>query len=201
MLDKIIEHSKSKNILIVGAPRSGTHALASSINNCDATLQYLGEIGMIQRTEKPWQDLDQFYTNIPRKLAHVVQSYGKIFALPKLSQIKKQTLIVEIRRRDKVKQFASWMFFKKIGAIYNFQHDGQDYMPPGSITVTLDDLERFIIDQIVDHSFSPDYILYYEELKFDQSQVKKNHYVYPIEHVFSNLNLVEEYLGNWKYND
>jgi len=203
MLDKIVNYAKleNRNILIIGAPRSGTHALASSINSCDATLQYLGEIAMIQRSKQPWQDLDQFYTNNPRKLAHIVQSYGKIFALLKVSQLKKNTLIVEIRRRNKIKQFASWMFFKKIGAIYNFQHNGQDYIPPGSITVTLNDIESFIIDQIIDCSFSPDYTLYYEEIAFDQSRIKKNHYVYPVEQVFSNLDLVEEYLGNWKYND
>ena len=203
VLDTIIKHSKSenKNILIVGAPRSGTHALASSIKYQDTTLQYLGEIGIIQHTEQPWQDLNQFYNNTPRKLAHVVQSCTKIFGLLKLSQVKQHTLIVEIRRRDKVKQFASWMFFKKIGAIYNFQHDGQDYMPPGAITATLNDIELFMIDQIIDYSFNPDYILYYEELLFDQSQIKKNYYVYPIEQVFSNLNLVKEYLENWKYND
>jgi len=203
MLDTIIEQSKveNKNVLIVGAPRSGTHALAASIKYFDSALTYLGEIAMIQHTEQPWQDLNQFYTSNPRKLAHVVQSYGKIFALPAVPQIKKNTIIIEIRRRNKVKQFASWMFFKKIGAIYNFQHDGQDYLPPGSITVELTDIESFIIDQIIDRSFSPDYILYYEELKFTHSTIKKNHYAYPIEQVFSNLNLVEKYLGNWKYND
>ena len=60
---------------------------------------------------------------------------------------------------------------------------------------------KHIIDQIIDCSFSPDYTLYYEEIAFDQSRIKKNHYVYPVEQVFSNLDLVEEYLGNWKYND
>lgn len=203
MLHNVIKQSnlENKNIIIVGAPRSGTHALAASIKTLDNTLKYLGEIGMIQRTEQPWKELDQFCNNAPRKLAHLVQSYSKIFSLPNMSQIKDQTLIVEIRRRDKIKQFASWMFFTKIGAIYNFQHDGQDYMPPGSITVTLSDIESFIVDQLVDHLFSPDYILYYEELEFDQTQIKKNHYVYPIEQVFSNLDLVEKYLENWKYHD
>jgi len=203
MLDTIIERSnqENKNILILGAPRSGTHALAASIKGLNSALTYLREISMNQRTEQPWQDLNQFCNSTPRKLAHVVQSYGKIFALPIVPEIKKNTVIVEIRRQDKIKQFASWMFFKKIGAIYNFQHDGQDYMPPGSITVELTDIESFIIDQIIDRSFSPDYILYYEQLTFTQCPIKKNHYVYPIEQVFSNLDLVEKYLGNWKYND
>lgn len=192
---------KDKNVLILGAPRSGTHALASVIQQRDPGFEYLGEIAMHQNTEQPWLDFELFYNNNPRKLAHVVQSYGKFFALSKVTQIKQHTTIVEIRRRDKVKQFASWMFFKHIGAIYNFQHDGQDYIEPGSLTATLDDIEGFIIDQVIDKAFSPDYTVYYEDLTFDQSQIKKNYYVYPIEQVFSNLDLVVAHLGNWKYND
>ena len=189
----------NKNILIIGAPRSGTHALASILSQQDSQLHYLKEIAMSQTSDQSWQDFKLLYNNNPRKIAHVVQAYGKIFALPMISSIKEHTLIVEIRRRDKVKQFASWMYFKHIGAIYNFQHSGQDYIAPGSITVTLDDIERFIIDQIIDLSFNSDYTLYYEDLILTQSQIKKNQYAYPIEQIFSNLDLVNTHLGNWKY--
>ena len=192
---------KDNNILILGAPRSGTHALASVIQQQNIQLEYLGEIGMHQNTDQPWQDFELFYNNTPRKLAHVVQTYGKIFAVSKVEQIKQQTTIIEIRRRNKVKQFASWIFFKHIGAIYNFQHNGQDYLPPGSLTVTLSDIESFIVDQVIDTTFNPDYTLYYEDLDLAQSQIKKNQYVYPIEQIISNLELVEEHLHNWKYND
>jgi hypothetical protein len=192
---------KDNNILILGSPRSGTHALASVIQQRDPKLKYLGEIAMHQNTEQPWLDFELFYNNTPRKLAHVVQTYSKIFAVSKVEQLKQHTTIIEIRRRNKVKQFASWMFFKHIGAIYNFQHDGQDYLPPGSLTVTLSDIESFIIDQVIDTAFNPDYTLYYEDLDFGQSEIKKNQYVYPIEQIISNLDLVEEHLSNWKYND
>ena len=190
-----------KNILILGAPRSGSHALASIIHQQELQVHYLGEIGMHQTKEEPWKDFELFYNNTPRKLAHVVQTYSKIFATTKVEQIKNHTVIIELRRRNKIKQFASWMFFKYIGAIYNFQHDGQDYLPPGSLTVTLGDIEAFMIDQIIDSAFNPDYTLYYEDLDLRLSQIKKNHYVYPIEQLISNLDLVEEHLGNWKYND
>lgn len=193
--------SKDNNILIVGAPRSGTHALASILHQQDPQLTYLGEIAMHQNTQQPWTEFELFYNNTPRKLAHAVQTYGKIFAISKTAEIKQHTTIVEIRRRNKVKQFASWMFFKHIGAIYNFQHDGQDYIEPGSLSVTLDDIEHFIVDQIIDTAFNPDYTVYYEDLTLDHSRVKKNYYVYPIEQVFSNLDLVEKHLSNWKYHD
>ena len=203
MLDNIILDSnfKNKNILIIAAPRSGTHALASVIQQQDLQLNYLGEIAMHQKSKQPWTDFEMFYNNTPRKLAHAVQYYGKIFALPMIDKIKECTMIVEVRRRNKIKQFASWMFFKQIGAIYNFQHHGQDYIPPGSLTITLSDIEEFIVEQIVDAAFAPDHTLYYEDLILDQSQINKNQYVYPIEQVFNNLDLVETHLKNWKYND
>ena len=192
---------EDSNVLILGAPRSGTHALASVIQQHNPQLTYLGEIGMHQDKAEPWQDFELFYNNTPQKLAHVVQTYSKIFAVTNTTEIKKHTKIIELRRRNKIKQFASWMFFKHIGAIYNFQHDGQDYLPPGSLTVTLGDIESFIIDQVIDTAFNPDYTLYYEDLNFGQSEIKKNQYAYPIEQIISNLDLVEKHLGNWKYND
>lgn len=192
---------KDNNILILGAPRSGTHALASVIKQHNPGLAYLGEIAMHQTTDQPWKDFELFYNKVPRKLAHAVQAYGKIFAVANVEQLKQHTTIVEIRRRNKVKQFASWVFFKHIGAIYNFQHDGQDYLSPGSLTVTLGDIESFIVDQIIDTAFNPDYKLYYEDLDLESSQIKKNQYVYPIEQIISNLDLVKEHLDNWKYND
>jgi hypothetical protein len=202
MLEKIFNQPgiDKKNILILGAPRSGTHALASVLKQQHLHLTYFGEIAMAQKGSCPWKDIEIFFDTTPCKLAHIVQSYGKLFALPAVDRIKEHTVIVEIRRRDKVKQFASWMFFKHIGAIYNFQHSGQDYIEPGSLTVTLQDIESFIIDQIIDYAFAPDYTLYYEDLRLSESYIKKNQYVYPIEQLFSNLELVNEYLGNWKYN-
>jgi hypothetical protein len=192
---------QDKNILILGAPRSGTHALGSLLHQQDPQLTYLKEIGMVQHSDTPWKDFDLFCNTTPRKLAHIVQLYSKIFAVGNISEIKKHTIIISLRRRDKVKQFASWMFFKHIGEIYKFQHAGQHYIPPGSITATLNDIESFIINQTIDNAFNPDHTVYYEDLILDKSQVKKNQYMYPIEQIFSNFNLVNEHLGNWKYND
>lgn len=203
MLENLFADSsfKNKNILILGAARSGTHALASKIQQYDNTLSYLGECGMHQEKKEPWKDFEQFTNCNPRKLGHVVQRYSKIFAVHQAAQIKHSSLIVEIRRRNKVKQFASWMYFQQLGSIYNFQHNGQDYIPPKSITVSLNNIEDFITDQLLDKSFCPDYTFYYEDLDFNNSRIKKNHYVYPIEQIFSNLDFVEQWLSEWKYND
>lgn len=203
MLDNLYADKdfEKKNILILGSARSGTHALASVISQKDSGLKYYGEVGMHQTRPDPWKDFDLFCNIKPRKLAHVVQYYSKIFSISKTQEIKKSTLIVNLRRKDKVKQFASWQYFKHIGGIYQFQHDGQDYIPPGSLTATQQDIEEFIMNQIIDYAFSPDYVYYYEDLTFDTSTVKKNHYVYPIEQVFSNLDFVKTWLENWDYNE
>ena len=188
-----------KNILILGSARSGTHAFASVIHQYDSSLKYIGEIGMHQNNTEPWNDFDLFYSCKPRLLAHVVQSYSKIFSISKASKLKESTIIVELRRRNKIKQFASWQYFKHIGAIYNFQHNGQDYLPPGSLTATQQDIEEFIINQIIDQAFNPDYIYYYEDLDLKNSKITKNQYVYPIENIFSNLEFVKNWLENWEY--
>lgn len=203
MLDTLFNdvNFKNKNVLILGAPRSGTHALASVINRYDPMLKYLGEVGMHQTNPMPWKDFELFYNNSTRILAHVVQTYGKIFSIANAQKVKESTIIVGVRRKNKVKQFASWRYFKHIGAIYNFQHNGQDYLLPGSLTATQQDIEEFIVDQIIDDAFKPEYIYYYEDLDLTNSKIKKNQYVYPIEEVFSNLDFVKEYLDNWKYNE
>jgi len=195
----VTQNFDDKNVLILGAPRSGTHALASIIEKHNPQLQYLGEICQHQTSEEPWEEFKLFYDNTPKKLAHVVQYRSKIFSLPSLEKIKKHTVLIELRRRNKIKQFASWMFFKHIGALYEFQHDGQDYLPPGSLTATLEDIESFIVSQLIDMAFDPDYIWYYEDLDLRKSSVRKNQYVYPIEQIFSNLDLVEKHLADWKY--
>lgn len=203
MLSQLFESFEfaTKNILILGSARSGTHPLAAMIAKHDPSLNYIGERGMMQQSQTPWQDFDLFTNNQPRKLAHIVQPYSKLFYVGTLAKIKNYTLIVALRRRNKIKQFASWMYFKHIGQIYNFQHNGQDYLPPGSITVTMSDIENFIFEQVIDTAFNPDYTFYYEDLNLSHSRVKKNQYTYPIEQIFSNLDLVEQWLGSWKYNE
>lgn len=149
----------------------------------------------------PWQDLDDFCARHPQPLlAHVVQSRAKLGALPMVSDIKKFTYVVSLRRRDKVRQFASWIYFKNIGAIYNFDHRGMDYVAPGTYRVSYDDIEQFVIDQIIDNHYVPDTVLYYEDLDLKSSNIEKNHYEFDPRLMISNLDFVEHYLGNWRYN-
>jgi len=188
-----------RNVLILGAPRSGTHALASHLLSMQP-FRYLGEIGRSQDSTEPWKDIEQclVYEKIP-VLAHLVQSRSKLGMIVRTREIKSRNFVLALRRRDKVKQFASWIYFRNMGAIYNFDHAGQDYMAPGSFTVTYDDIEQFVIDQIVDDQFDPDLYLYYEDTDFSQSKVQRNRYVFEPELMIQNLDLVRKHLQHWEY--
>jgi hypothetical protein len=188
-----------KNILILGSPRSGTHALASLIYHQAPSFQYLGEICKSTDHRYPWHEIDRMMTTSPLRIAHIVQTFSKTFLISKVNQIHENNICVSLRRRDKVKQFASWMFFKHIGFIYNFDHKTIDYVAPGSIKVTVDDIQNFVIDQIIDNHFHCDFTLYYEDIDFQQSSFKKNQYAYPIEQVLENFDMVKEYLQDWTY--
>lgn len=191
----------NKNVLILGAPRSGTHALASLFVQQKLGDEYLGEICMLKKNSEPWLDINPMLSINTRKIAHIVQSYSKLFLISQILEIKKTCFIVEIRRRNKLDQFASWIYFRHIGAIYDFSHADQDYLPPKSINITLDDIEQFLIDQTIDRSFCADVIVYYEEIDFSNSRIKKNQYKYPIRQVINNFDLAEKYLSLWQYYD
>jgi hypothetical protein len=200
MVNSIIEQSGSKNILIIGAPRSGTHALASLIKRQKPSLSYLVEIGMSQQSETPWQDIDIFLENSANTyLAHIVQLKSKIGMLPVVDNLKKTTFVVNIRRKDKVKQFASWIYFKSIGAIYNFNHYTEDFVPPSSYTVSYEMIEQFIIEQLIDDQFRADLVIYYEDVDFSKSLVKKNSYAFSPELMIKNLDEVKLHLSTWTY--
>ena len=121
-------------------------------------------------------------------------------ALQLVEKIKINTFVIALRRRDKGKQFASWIYFRHIGAIYNFDHGGQDYVGPDTLTVTYDDIEQFIVDQIIDDQFDPNLIMYYEDIDFGASVIKKNSYCFPPEQMIKNIDLVKEALQHWRYN-
>jgi hypothetical protein len=200
MVNQVIELAQKtgKNILILGSPRSGTHALASLLHQQLPDYKYLAEICKSTNYDYPWNEITKVLSN-RKSIAHIVQSYAKIFLISKVAQIKEHNVLVTIRRRNKVKQFASWMYFKHIGFIYNFDHSKTDYIPPGSIEVSINDIESFISDQIIDDQFKTDFTVYYEDIDFTNSNFKKNHYAYPIEEVILNLDFVRSYLQDWQH--
>jgi hypothetical protein len=192
---------QNKNVLILAAPRSGSHALASVLRCLHPDILYLKEICRAQSSDEPWTEIAPMLDTEPIKLAHIVQARSKIFLSGMVKQIKQHCVIVELRRRNKVTQFASWMYFQHISSRYNFDHVGEDYVVPGAITVDMQHIERFLCEQLLDRMFEADHVVYYEDTDFASSLIQKNHYAYPIELIIDNLDLVQQYLGDWQYHD
>ena len=56
-----------------------------------------------------------------------------------------------------------------------------------------------MLEQLIDDYFLPDFNLCYEDLTFTKTKFQKNKFAYPLEEMFSNLDLVEQYLADWNY--
>lgn len=203
-ISSIIEFAKqqNKNILIIGTPRSGTHALGSLFKVTDTEFTNLGEICLNDESVDPLEDIKKMYQHSVPSVAHIVQLSAKIALSSDIGMLKKHTVIVNLKRRNKVKQFASWMYFHATGGVNGKWHNHREEdtkLSPGAITVTSSDIDLFVIEQLTDDFFLPDYTLYYEDMDFVQSTYKKNQYRFNIEEVFSNLDYVNHRLINWKY--
>jgi hypothetical protein len=173
------------------------------MNQLDTKFKNHGEIFKSNRTHTELlDDLIEICSHKTSSISHVVQLSGKVFLSPYVDTLKDHMIIVNLKRNNKIKQFASWMYFKKIGGHMNkaHNHEIQDTnTTPGSITVTHEDIDRFIVEQLTDDFFLADYILYYENLDLKQSHYQQNQYSFPIETIFSNLEYVNERLLGWKY--
>lgn len=204
-LATIIESAKqqNKNILIVGTPRSGSHALGSLFSAQDNTITNLGEICLHNGTD-PLLDIQRMYDHGHLKVAHIVQLSAKISLSADLETLKTHTVIVNLRRQNKVNQFASWIYFHSTGGVDGKWHnhiESDTKIAQGSITVSSEDIDLFVTEQLTDNFFTPDWILYYEDINFSQSTFKKNRYKFNIEEIFTNLDYVKQRLSNWKYYD
>lgn len=195
MIPHIVETAKNlgKNILIIGSARSGTHPMASELAMIDESMTSLYEI-----CGDDMSDIDSMYRHDNTYLAQIVSYTAKIKLAHDVAKLKEHMIIVNIKRHDKIKQFASWMCFKHGGARYNVDHFTKG-IPPGSLTATHTDIEQFITEQIVDEFFLPDFIVEYEKIHFTTTTFRKNQYAYPIEEIFINLDYVKSRLSDWKY--
>lgn len=205
MYNKIIQDaiSNKKNILIIGSPRSGTHALGSELASI-ANAKYLGEICKASDNPTPWKDITLLYNTSDLTIGQIVQLTSKIHLAKHISEIKKHTIIVNVRRKDKVKQFASWVYFR-INDPTEFRgwHNhisSKTRVQQYSVEAQENDLIQFMLEQLIDDYFLPDYNLCYEDLLFSvQTRYQKNEFSFPLETMFSNLSYVKQYLDDWQY--
>lgn len=204
MFNQIIQLAKNqnKNILIMGSPRSGTHALGNELAELSQS-KYLTEICKVSDDPEPWKEIELLYNTDQLTIGQVVQLTPKIQLAKEVATIKDHAVIVNIRRRDKIKQFASWMYFKKLDTIKSrgwHNHTAEEtQVSQHSIQASHDDILQFMLEQLIDDYFLPDFNLCYEELTFTKTKYQKNKFAYPLEEMFSNLEYVKQYLNEWYY--
>lgn len=204
MLDQIVQASteSNKHILILGSARSGTHALGAALASRAPRYFNLREVCGVDHRVRPWDDILKFYTHDRLLIGHIVGFISKIKLTPNVARIKEHCIIVNIKRNNKVDQFASWMYFQKTQAPFEYWHNhipNNMLLPPGSIEATSQDIEQFVVEQIIDDFFLPDFVIDYENTDLDNPIFKKNQFAFDIKQIFSNLDFVEAELGNWHY--
>lgn len=203
--DQIINDAKklNKNILILASPRSGTHALGAELAARSGGVS-IGEFCMVGYSTDFWKEYNSFASRPRLSIAHIVQLTPKVTLAENVAHIKEKTLIVNIKRKNKIDQFASWMYFrvKDPTALHGWHNHRSENtrVQRASVNVTHDDITLFKLDQMVDEFFFPDYRLCYEDLMFDtQKTWTTNSFSFPLREIFSNLDFVTEALGNWEY--
>lgn len=194
---------ENKNILIIGSPRSGTHALGAEL--CvQGNGKNLMEICMVGYCANPWDDIDKLSCSPKLTTAQVVQMTPKLTLAENVNRIKQHNIIVNIRRRNKVDQFASWIYFRLNDptALHGWHNHTADKMrsSPASIQASDYDITQFKLEQMLDDYFRPDFNLCYEDLTFSaQTAFTKNQFPFPLPEMFSNLDYVKEQLSAWQY--
>lgn len=204
MLNQIVDCAvaNKKNILIIGTPRSGTHALGAELSAISKA-RNLGEICMVGRSNEPWHEINKLYNTQRLTVAQIVQLIAKMHLARDVATIKHHNVIVNIRRRDKVKQFASWIYFRVrdptgLHGWHNHSADKTN-VEQYSFEAQESDITQFMLEQLIDDYFLPDFNLCYEDIVFTQKKYKKNEFAFPIETMFSNLDYVRQCLAEWQY--
>lgn len=193
---------KNKNILVIGSPRSGSHALSAELCAL-GNGKNLTEICKVGYCKNPWDDIDKLSNSTRLTTAQVVQLTPKLILAENVDRIKKQNIIVNIRRRDKVAQFASWIYFRvsdPTGLHGWHNHTANNTrVQPGSVEVTESDIVQFKLEQMLDDYFLSDFNLCYEDLTFAQNKFRKNKFAFYLPNMFSNLDYVKQQLEHWQY--
>lgn len=191
-------NESNKNILIIGSARSGTHALGSEIINTDPSIIHVGEICQTV----PDKEIIDFCNSKQKSCAHITSLTAKLKISSNVKIIKDHSIIINIKRRDKVKQFASWIYAIKLSR--SKWHNIQSTQFCGSercITASQEDIDQFMLEQMLDSFFHPDHTVMYEDMNFLLSGYKKNSYPIDLIDIFDNKDFVIDSLKNWKYHE
>jgi hypothetical protein len=202
MIEAVIAQAKQqeKNILILSSARSGTHALGAEFKFRDPQIQNLGEICVMGRASPPHSEITKLFNTHSLSVAHIVQMIPKFFLSAQVDRIKQHTIIICLRRKNKVKQFASNYYFKHIhqGPWHNLAQTGFQGRP-AQVVASEQDVLQFLQEQMIDDFFLPDFNFCYEDIHYNQTKIVPNEFPFPIEQIFSNLDYVQSNLGDWTY--
>jgi len=193
---------KNKNILVIASPRSGSHALSAELCAL-GNGKNLAEICMVGYCKNPWDDIDKLSISTKLTTAQIVQLTPKLLLAENVDRIKQQNIIVNIRRRDKVAQFASWIYFRVNDPTglhgWHNHNAAKTKVKPNSVTASAADIAQFKLEQMLDDYFLPDFNLCYEDLTFTQTTFRKNEFAFYLPEMFSNLHYVKQQLESWQY--
>jgi len=204
IIDDIVAQAvaENKNILIIGAPRSGTHALGSMIAN-NNSFKYNGEIFRLDINFSWQDDFNMLADHSNISVSQLVQYTSKIKLSKYINEFKKHGIFVNLRRRDKLKQFASWVYFNRYHNASGWHSQTIEFNENlvGRFLITDEDIELFLVEQLLDSFYAPAYTLYYENLIFEGATQTKNVYKFDLTTIFSNLEFVKDQLADWHYPD
>jgi len=193
-----------KGILIISTPRSGSHMLASMVYNM-LEIENKVNLGEIYCHDVDKLDILQHLKNIESLhtnkfiIASIVRSYVINLLIPNQKYFKDYYLI-DLRRRDKIAQYASWCIAQKTG---DFLPKLESYKNLFPLPVDIEHIEHFIAAQNFCYAIPAHKILYYEEVVNLNlpSSFKKNQYHFDIKNVFSDYEVIYKLLGNYQYHE
>lgn len=205
------QYDGKHGIICIGASRSGTHMITDAIfhevvytNKC-----LLGEIYSPQWPYTP-ESAEVLLGSIKEQYSDKfiicsITQYSAKIALAKIPHLFDDYFILGIRRKDKVSQYISWCIFRAQEQANLARHSPmwEDYKHVLPWQVTYSDLEIFLADQYLDYVFSPDAIVYYEDVIKQNvyTRFKKMEYPVPPNQLVSDLDLVNRILGKFEYTD
>jgi hypothetical protein len=196
-----------KGVVILASPRSGSiwlcGVLFNLINNSKVLYEQLVE----------FRDLDKDL---------VIDNFTKIFNTDKIPIISitnfeainflrphknlfRDLFFIDLRRRDKIAQYASFCVMRIQWQCDNSHVPNWEYILPRLPFQTTEiDINYFITLQNLSYCWPGDITLYYEDLKsISKDSGKPKKYEYPVnyEQIFSDYSLVKKRLGSFIYCD
>lgn len=201
-----------RGVLVIGTPRCGSHALCHGLYNSstEKNSKFLGEI--LKETDTPdHTKILEYWDRVENEnqnnfvYASIVQLFSKTWMSAFYSDRFDDYIIINLRRRNKVKQYMSWCVFRAQmkSSIIRHSPTYEEYRDFLLWKTTLEDIEMFMTEQLMDYALKSDFVVYYEDIDFSSlgTEFKKNHNLLNENLIMSDPELVNRILLDFKYRD